>query len=567
MLKSRLRIRAGMLVLAVAAAGLLAAQTRPVTETESSGEVRPPVALLCAANVDRLLEDLDYILGSADAGQHMERLRGIILSLNDLKGIDRQRPLGLLLYPPSAGGKDPEAVAFIPVSSMEDLQVSFKISNQVSLEPLDEEGRWELRAPDNTVPIRVEQEYAFIAQKAELLSGRIPDVADLTAPLVEQYDVALLVQRSGIPDAAIDQILQQIRKDSERDRERRENEADAEYQLRTRISQTLEHLIVQGVGDFEQVVVGLSVSEESRGASLEARLDFQSSGEFAGVIHSLSASSTQFTNPDPEASALAVSTAWSLSGEGTEIIGELLAQVRQQVGRELREDFTTAGSVAHPVRRVLDAADATVAAGRIDGMLTLVGDQPGQMVLVGAARIEQSADVATAIIEILPHVAQSKDVAGLELSIRDVDGVAVHRIVPTKIRKQDERLYGPDAALYVAAGNEAVWLALGGPHASDVLAAHMTASGDDTREAASPAPLLAVDVHLSSWIGLAGGGNSGSERRFLEAARLAFIDPEQDGMQLRLTTEEAGLRLAVDLDEGYVRLLGLALKQRLERKQ
>ncbi len=554
------------MVLAVSAVALVAAgASRQTAPDGDSDAARSPAAVICAADLDQVLNDLDYVLRLGGAEARMQQLRGIITSLNDLQGMDRGRPVGLLLYPPSAGAGDPDAIAFVPVTSMEDLQVSLKISNQVSLAPLEEEGRWELRGPDNAVPIRVQDGYAFVTQKGELLDGPLPDVAALTAPLAGRYDLGLLILREGLPQAALDQAIAKLHADSERDRERRPGESDAEHVLRGRISRSLEQLIEQALVDFEQVSIGLTISAEQQQAELEALLDVRTGGGFAGFLQSLTTSRSQFAVVDSDAAALSASSAWTLSGEGAEIVSQVLQQVRKQVGDQLQQDFTASSSADHPVRQVLDALDATVDAGRMDGMVAFAGDRPGGMVLVGAAHLEDAADVAHALEQILPYVAQSKDIASLELKAFETDGVSVHRIVPAKVRKQDERLYGPDAALYVGVGGDAIWIALGGDDAPRVLTDFITASASSADATSTAPPLLALDLHLSTWIGLAGNGGTGEQRGFVEAARIAFADPDQDGLRAVVTPQEDGLRIAVQADEGYIRLLGLALADRLQR--
>ena len=553
-------------VLAMSAAALMAVGANRQAAVNDDAPVLSPAAVFCAADLDRVLGHLDYLLRLGNAESRMQQLRGILTGLNDLQGIDRSRPVGLLLFPPSAGGGDPDAIAFVPVSSMDDLQVSLKISNQVSLVPLEEDGRWELRGPDNSVPIRVQEGYAFVTQKRELLEGPLPDVAALTASITDRYDLGIVVLRAGLPQPALDAAIAKLHADSERDRERRSDEADAEYALRTRISRSLEQLIEFGLTDFEQVSLGLTISEDERQAELEARLDMRSGGRFAGYLQSLAASRSQFATADPDLAALSASSAWILSGEGAGIASQLLKQVREQVGRQLQLDLTAAASAEHPVRRVLDALDATVAAGRMDGIVTFAGDRPGGMVLVGAAHLEHSTQVAQAVEQILPYVAQSPDVTALELNAFEAAGVMVHRIVPAKVRKQDELLYGPDAALHIGIGRDAIWVALGGAEAPRVLTEFIEAStqaADDSSATGAP-PLLALDVHLSTWIGLAGSGGTGEQRGFIETARIAFADPDQDGLRAVLTPSDNGLRLAVQVDEGYLRLLGLALAHRLQ---
>ena len=77
--------------------------------------------------------------------------------------------------------------------------------------------------------------------------------------------------------------------------------------------------------------------------------------------------------------------------------------------------------------------------------------------------------------------------------------------------------------------------------------------------------LLHAAVHLTNWIGVVGDGTGAEAQRFIEAARTAFSDPEQDGLAVELGPTDEGLRLHVKVDEGYIRLLGLALAARMRQ--
>jgi hypothetical protein len=554
-----------IVLMAVLAAGVCASDLLFAAEPDQDAAARRPLALICAANMDRFLEDLDYVLGSVGEQERLDQLHGVITNLNGLKGVDRGRPIGLLVFSSASGMGDPDVVAFIPISSMDDLQVSLKISNQVSLVKGEEEGRWELRGPDRGIPIRVEDQYAFVAQKPERLDGDLPAVSDLTAGAADRYDLSLAVFREGIPEQAIEQGLAKLHADAERERERRDGETDAQHALRTRVSRSAEEVLQHVLTDFEQLTVGLTVSREERAAVIEARVAAQPRSELSNFVASLAAANSQFAGLDPDTTPLSVSSAWSLSDNGSEIAAELLHQVRQQLGQQMQQDFNASSSAEHPVRRVLDALDATAEAGQVDSLVAFSGDRPGGMVLIGAIHLEQADAVSSALEQILPFVGQSADVARLELNALEIDGVSVHRIVPKKIRQQDERLYGADAALYVGAGQDAIWLALGGADTPEVLSRFISGVGATDRAESSRPPLLSLDLHLSSWIGLAGDGRSTNERKFIEVARTAFNDPDRDGLHLEIVSDESGLQLTMQLDEGYVRLFGLALAQRLRQ--
>jgi hypothetical protein len=133
------------------------------------------------------------------------------------------------------------------------------------------------------------------------------------------------------------------------------------------------------------------------------------------------------------------------------------------------------------------------------------------------------------------------------------------------MRKQDVQLYGEDAALYFGAGGSALWMALGGPDTIGVLQEVIPRVAARGTTAAAPPAFRAV-LHLTSWLGMIGAESSANERQFATAARQAFTDPDADALRLELVPGANGLQMRVRFDEGYIRLVGLALSDRMRQR-
>jgi hypothetical protein len=254
-----------------------------------------------------------------------------------------------------------------------------------------------------------------------------------------------------------------------------------------------------------------------------------------------------------------------LSPDAQAIAADLIDQARTQIGQGLKVDLKDPASEQLPVRKLIDAIDGTVQNGRIDGMVQFLGDPPAKMVMVAALGMAHADDVALALEQLLPLVGLSPEVRKLEMNFAQAGGVSFHRITGQKVRMQDEQLYGADLALYVGAGRDALWVALGGAQTPELLEDVMTAAVDGGSNDASRVPLLHAAVHLTNWIGVVGDGTGAEAQRFIEAARTAFSDPEQDGLAVELGPTDQGLRFHAKVDEGYIRLLGLALAARMRQ--
>jgi hypothetical protein len=152
------------------------------------------------------------------------------------------------------------------------------------------------------------------------------------------------------------------------------------------------------------------------------------------------------------------------------------------------------------------------------------------------------------------------------MNVGQAGDVAIHRVVPTEMRDQERRLYGDNAAFYFGVGDGAIWLAVGEDHALDILTDVIT-NRESAAAAGEAQPHFQFNVHLSDWVVLGDslGDGSDDQRRFFEAAREAFAQPDDDLLSFEVRPSDNGLRVRLHLDEGYIRLFGIAVANNINR--
>jgi hypothetical protein len=380
----------------------------------------------------------------------------------------------------------------------------------------------------------------------------------------------LTVHREGIPAVIFDQALTKLRDDLERDLEQKDEESAVEHRLRTRALRGIGGLIEQFVTEADRLTFGLEVSESAGQAGLDIQLDVSEDSRLADMFGALARPDSRFSAINRETAPLTIATTWRLGGEPAGIASELLANVRGEVAGQIEQPGEQPGP--HPFERILASLAQTIDAGDVDGLVQFVEAADEKFVLVAAAHVADADSMAVALREIAQYMA-SQGAGGkqiVEVNALSVGDVSLHRIRGAEIRRQDRRLYGDDVALYLGAGQDAVWLAMGGGGdqtaealSSIILAPPRRLHADSERTA--PLPILQASLHLSHWLALAGEGNSERQRKLAEAARVAFSSTADDGVHLELFADEAGLRLNVQADRGYIRLFGVALAARMQQ--
>ena len=78
----------------------------------------PPVAVVNVAGVDRLLDDTDYLFGSIGRSDMKEVINGLLGNLGDLRGLDRTKPFGAMIYLKPGVVPQPGVIAYVPVTDI-----------------------------------------------------------------------------------------------------------------------------------------------------------------------------------------------------------------------------------------------------------------------------------------------------------------------------------------------------------------------------------------------------------------------------------------------------------------
>ncbi len=495
-----------------------------------------PVAVVAVASLDRLLDDVDYVFGSAGEPQVADIVRGFLANLNDLQGLDRARPIGVYLYFRPLESSEPQPVLFFPVADIDDLVRSVRLGNALHLKKTDRDDRLTLVTEDGELPVGLHEGYAFIdpVGKGRWLDARLPRPADLIGASLETDDAVLIVRSEGVPQALVQLAAAGVHEASLKESQQKPEESPQEHQLRRGVSNALFGIVKQFIQEAESLSVGMRLSSDTRQAELQARLVTDRGKELEGLLSAVSATSSQFSGLTSEPAPFTLASNWQLTPGGQELLLQGLDLVREQVHNEIgRADET----IRQTADDVLDAIESSIAAGQFDGYLQIVGGPPDSFSLVGGVSAVDDQALAAGLERFLPFANESSDVAALEMNVGQPEGVAIHRVQPRKLRKQDQRLYGTEASFYVGAGHGAVWFALGEDVVLDALGDALdgvAGEGGSVPDADETSlPLLTVAMHLTSWIGLAPTGGDGENarlarwlaRRFRIPTRIGFMPP------------------------------------------
>ncbi|MFG0335937.1 MAG: hypothetical protein ACF8TS_21475 [Maioricimonas sp. JB049] len=549
-----------LLVFAVASAA--AATAIRADDGDAATPNNMPLAIATVRSVDGLVADIEAVTEQIGRPGFGQIVRGFLVGVNDLKGIDRSRPAGMMLFAPTDPDGEPRPMLFIPVTSIEEVQQTLAGLGVARLTATDSPDSHTLTIDRKDLSVRVHDGYAYIAEDQRLLAPSLPEAGTIARRVLGTHDAAIALFQAGLSRELLDKANRDLQRDLDRELKRQSSENDAEYRLRTALVSAVFGALRRLINDFEQVSLGLTYSAGEGRVEVEAVLRGAAQTELADWLSRLQPAPSRFVAIADRPMPLTIIKSSPVPQVIHDLFADVIRLARQAIGRELKEDL--APGVDPPVARLLDAVAATNDQQVADGFIQLVNVPTGKMVILGGIRVAEDDRLGSAIAELVPHLAESPDVQSVDTIFATLGGVTFHRIRGTRVRKQEERVYGPDPALYVGAGDDAFWFAVGGHGTLDSLSEALTLPGHRT---AQPQALVQWTAHLSRWIPLMESQSGEKARRIGEIAAGTFDGRDDDRFTLQAGPVERGMRIRAEWDGGYLRLAGNLLNARDEAQR
>jgi hypothetical protein len=513
----------------------------------------PPVAYVAAASLDRVLDNVDRIAGAAEVPHFAQLLRGFLGNLNNLKGIDRAKPFGVMLFAPAQIGGDPVGIVFLPVSDLADLKTTAKIGNLISLEDGGSPERLNLKTPEKTLPVRLSYGFAFISDRDQAVDRELPDPNLAIADLLTRYDLVVTMRRDGIPQPILETVRHQLDEAGRIEIPREGSESDADLALKREVAAGGLRAARAFYEDLERLDIGWKLDADSLATALEANAIFRSGSSVVDTLHSLSASPSRFAATGDEPAPLSVNLHLNIPENVRQLLGRVVDRLSEQSRREVAK---SAAALLPAVDQTLDSIRKTVEAGQLDAFLRVVGGPPDHFQVFGGMSVGGAEGLAKALSSILPFAQQAPNAPKIDMDAVRIADIPFHRIRNLQQRPQDKLLYGEDASLLVGIGRDAAWFALGEEAPEEELT-HVAESHAVNDRMPS---LLSVHFSLTDWVGMIRERDENA-RKFRAAVQKAFPQPEDDGIDLTVSSTPTGLQARLELEQGFLRLLGAMITE------
>ncbi|MEZ6064215.1 MAG: hypothetical protein R3B90_00570 [Planctomycetaceae bacterium] len=609
--RTALTSAAALLALLLATAGTVRADDA----LEEEAEPATPLVVVTVGNIDKSLKDIAWMFESIGRPDMMDVLGGLLQTAGDLKGVDRTRPFGQIIFlDTSALPPQPAFIGFVPISNAEDALKTLALS---PLKPQPVQGRndlFEARANDtqsDAVLIRILDGYAYIAPSnfADAIDN-MPDMPRIFEPMGKRYDASLSIRINAVPEGVRQVFVNFLSAQAEADLQRRDDEPEAAYLVRRANGVSGLELIRQVLLEGEDLTLGWNSQPDTKSGVFEGSINAKPDSSFAQYLTDIGGKPSMFAALRNEDRPLSVNISWAMNEREKTAFNTLLDAAQTTLSDELAEIAQPEG----PIDQMFRSLHATVDGGHVDFILQFAAADVQEFVLVGGVKLAGAQSFGTALQQVLQYavmqIAEATVPAPtITLNADTHQGATFHKVTPYDVREEDERIYGGKPDFYVGSSSRVLWFAVGGDEAlptlhdtMDALLSSSSADVDVTQRmpisvTARVAPWLefpdpevnaaadpAADV-VPTTTEVGGEGGEDAERqarraerreRFRarqaemaierrEIAREAFDSTDMLRVEGRPT--DSGFRVRVTFSEGFVRAIGLAIARQYDQSQ
>lgn len=181
---------------------------------QAAAQEAKPLVTLSFSGYDALMADIDYIGklgGNAELAKGLENILTATTQGKGLEGLDKARPLGLVVLPkPDATTPEARVFAFLPVS---DLNKLLSALEAFQVETSDgPNGSKQLAIPNGPPGLFIKQigNWAYLTNDPSDFDAAPADPVALLGGSEKKYDVALRLLAKNLPDEMRTALIQQV---------------------------------------------------------------------------------------------------------------------------------------------------------------------------------------------------------------------------------------------------------------------------------------------------------------------------------------------------------------------
>ncbi|WP_339731154.1 hypothetical protein [uncultured Gimesia sp.] len=541
-----------------------------------------PIIIINFASVERILQDIDLVFELAERPEIAEIASASLANVNDLEGVDQNKNLGVELFLKTGILPQPVFVSYIPISKVrsfiETLEALIPGDEETIKKDTKRDDIYTIEGRRGESIIRLQDGYAHMLFRGGetdetldmIISRDFGDPSQSFQTLTNNYDLAVKLDFSAIPELMRTTFLGFFRTAIETQLQQRDNESKAAYELR-RMSgkQNLEN-IEYTLNEAQELVFGARVDQEQKQGHIDILIKARPNSDLARDIKNVPGKPSYFSViTSRENLPVAVSMSMNVARRDQKTYLNYLTYFEKQIAEKLLSEEERLQK-NNSIQQFFAPIKSEVDKGHLDVFAQLVATPSKKFALIGGLKVSPSANLPAALLDLVNRVEQLPDnKAKIFTNAETVQGIALHQLQPD-IKSADDkqkRFLGGVPSLYVGADSQVIWFAMGTEIAVGALneaIEQINNASPEARKEQRTAPFQA-EFHMRPWLKLF------SDAEIDQSGIMKILDSafQKDNDLVLITTQplESGIRTRIQVDEGYLKLLGISISKQFDRIQ
>ena len=504
-----------------------------VGQAGSAAERKPTRPYFCifAASIDRMMESCEEVFDSVGRHDLALTLSDRLKSVRNFDGIDRSRPLGMMSI---WGDQQSTDVIFLPLKDADQIDdllktVTFGIVGYRKISAT----HYQIDRPGSPYEAVIRDGYVFLGDSLPTIQQLRVTPEQLTRGLRDRYETAIVVDPAQIPVAVRTKYIKEIRGQAEPVLQPQDDEQPETARVRRAIGNLLLSLIERTILDTSSAVVGAHLDPETRKLSIELSIHAERNSPMAATFDQWNRRRSHFTSLLDSDVYAGIAINVPVGGLFDEILGTTKVDAGKNVGR-------------------------------LDAGLQIVGNQTGRMTLIAALRGEETLSLNRAIPDLLLQFHKAQQIRDVVEDFETVDGITLHSF---RFQHEPEWLTvitGPAPEVIVGQGQKTTWVGIGqSANLLDDLEDAIDRVGDGSTDKANT-PLAQARFQATQLPDMV-KSDLLIPNADAEMARQAFAKGD-DGLTLTIDPITSGIRIRVEAEQGFVRLIGRDWVKQIESR-
>ena len=497
---------------------LIAAVSRSdAAEPAAESLASRPYYSLFVASIDRCVAVCDAVFETVDRPDLAATLSERQKAYRNFAGIDRTKSLGMMAVWNNTRSDD---IVFLPVKDINELMktATFDVVEFHASGP----NRFEIERPESPYHVLVRNNYALFADSLSTIQALQVTPEQLTRGSRDRYDVVLQLELKQFPQPTKVKYIEGLRALIEPWLQRQDEESTESANLRKALGKLALDTYQRLALDTTTATIGAQLDPKTRHIIFEVVVEAAPASPMANGLSRLISQRNEFAplvSPDVPA-GLALNLP----------LGGLVDQV---LGRKV---------------------DPNEKAKRIEAGLQLVGTELGKLSLIAALRGDEAVDLNVAIPILIAKFEKSGKFISVDESFDAHKGIVLHSLVPRELPTAITEMAGRNVEIIVGQGKQTVWLGIGQPETLLDRLKDAIELVDEPSTDRTAGPLVRARFHAKQLPDFL-ASDLLIPAVDAEASRAAFAKGE-DGFSLTLEPVANGIKLRIEAEEGFVRLIG-----------